>query len=128
MGRFLTSLITDEAPGQPDKHTLTAPLLFDSTVLGKIVTVPAGFISDYASVPRVPVVFEIFGGDIGDNPAAVVHDFLYSQGLVPRADCDAVFREALRACGMSAWRATAMYWGVRIGGESHYVMQPEAQS
>lgn len=124
MGRFLTNLSTDEAPGHPDEHVLTAPLVFDSDVLGARVTVPAGFPSDYASVPRVPVAFELFGGDIGDDPAAVVHDYLYSIGTVPRATCDAVLREALRACGVSAWRAWAMWAGVRIGGGSHFTSAP----
>lgn len=129
MGHFLTSLDTREIPGKPDEHILIADLLFKSAILGdQLITVPTGFISDYASVPRVPVAFEVFGGDIGDDAAAVVHDYLYSTGLVPRETADAVFREALKACGLSAWRAWAMWIGVRFGGESHYTNPTKVSS
>lgn len=124
--RFLSDLCVKQAPGSANTDVLTSVLVYESDVLGRDVVVPSGFVTDYASVPRLPVVFELFGGDIGDEPAAVVHDFLYSQGIVPRAKCDAVFREALRACGVSAWRAWAMWAGVRAGGASHYTSAPEA--
>jgi hypothetical protein len=118
--RFITDLETRQVPGQPGKNILTAVLSFWSNVVGAQIDVPAGFISDFASVPRVPIVFEMFGGDIGDDPAAALHDYLYSTRKYPRETCDAIFKEALRACGVSAWRAYAMWLGVRAGGDSHY--------
>lgn len=122
--RFLTDLATMQVPGKGAANVLTSSLVYESDVLAARVVVPSGFPTDYASVPRVPGVFEVFGGDIGDDPAAVVHDYLYSNGLYPRATCDAVFREALRACGVPAWKAYVMWLGVRVGGASHYTTAP----
>jgi hypothetical protein len=125
-GRFLTDLATKQVAGKANADILTALLSYWSDVLGVQVDVPIGFSTDYASVPRVPGVFELFGGDIGDDPAAVVHDYLYSLGKYPRDVCDAVFREALIACGVPAWKAYVMWLGVRVGGGSHYTAAPAA--
>lgn len=123
-GHFLTDLEDKEIPGKPDEHYLTAVLSYWSDVTGSQEDVPIGFSSDYASVPRAPLVYELFGGDIGGDPAAVLHDFLYSTRKYPRAKCDAVFHEALIACGVPAWKAWAMWAGVRAGGGSHYNPAP----
>jgi hypothetical protein len=58
------------------------------------------------------------------NKAAVVHDYLYSAGLVPRDMADAVLREASQATGVPAWRRWLMWAGVRLGGASHYTTAP----
>lgn len=117
--RFLTDLKTVQALGSTTV-VLSAPLVFDSDVLGYRVTVPAGFPTDFASVPRLPFAYLLFGGDVGDNAAATVHDFLYGLGTVPRATCDAVFREAMQAEGVAGWRRWPMWLGVRLFGRSHY--------
>jgi hypothetical protein len=113
-------------------HTLLEPLRFWSKVLQAVVTVPAGFVTDYASVPRLPVVFLLVGGK--GNRAAVVHDLLYTlgstyPGTVTREQADAVLREAMLATGYARVTAEAFYRAVRWRGESHWhadnVDQPE---
>ncbi len=37
------------------------PLLFESTVAGRVITVPEGFPTDLASTPRLPIMYEAFG-------------------------------------------------------------------
>lgn len=99
---------------------LTAPLVYASKVADMTITVPAGFVTDYASVPRLPVVFDLFG-DTSDE-AAVVHDYLYTTHLVTRPMADAVLREASKVTGVPAWRRWPMWLGVRLfgGSKSHW--------
>lgn len=97
---------------------LAAPLIYKSRVAGTTIVVPAGFKTDLASVPRLPVVFLLCGDT--STEAAVVHDFLYSSHIVPRAIADKVLREASKATGVPTWRAALMYWGVHLFGASHW--------
>lgn len=115
MSAFLTSLQVENASGSDDGHwRLTAPLVYDSDVAARVITVPQGFVTDLASVPRVPVAYLLCGGT--SNEAAVVHDYLYTSKIVPRATADAVLREASAATGVPAWRRALMWAGVRAFG------------
>lgn len=77
------------------------------------VIVPAGFITDLASVPRFPGMYLLFGGKA--RKAAVLHDYLYRESGNGRAWCDAVFYEAMRH-EEPGWRRAIMWMGVRLGG------------
>ncbi len=106
---------TDNDDGQ---WILGAPLVYDSVIAGRTLTVPMGFRTDLASTPRLPVVYLLFGGVA--TRAAVVHDYLYSTGEVPRKLADEVMREASEVIGVPWWRRWAMWAGVRVGGASRY--------
>jgi hypothetical protein len=96
------------------------------------VIIGKGFVSDFASVPRIPFAYLLYGG-IG-NYAAVLHDALYSNSsLVKICDfdtqmrfhpdrefCDEAFLAGLEARGISSWKAKPMYWAVRWKGEKYY--------
>lgn len=97
---------------------LLESLIYESEVAAQVVEVPAGYETDFASVPRVPVAYLAAGNTA--HRAAVVHDWLYSVGTVSRQVADAVFREAAEASGVPAWRRWLLWAGVRIGGASHY--------
>ncbi|MGJ9420482.1 DUF1353 domain-containing protein [Massilia sp. CMS3.1] len=119
MSRFLTPLDMRDNEGVADeKWILLAPLMYESDVAGRVITVPAGFPTDLASVPRLPIVYGLCGGVA--RRAAVVHDYLYTSGRASRSVADAVFREASAAIGVPAWRRWLMWAGVRVGGSSHY--------
>ncbi|MEQ1861883.1 MAG: DUF1353 domain-containing protein [Chthoniobacteraceae bacterium] len=91
---------------------------------GLYITVPAGFVTDYASVPGP---LQSFAGKIGrQNRAAILHDWLYHTRGIPRlgaipdtltrAECDRIFRDVMKADGVS-WRLRWRMWlGVRLGG------------
>lgn len=115
MQRFPTPL---QVELQTD-HTwrLLAPFSYLDPDHGRI-DVPAGFETDFASVPRLPWLFVLFG-DVG-HAAAVIHDRLYSAGLLSRSASDRVLLNALRSSGVSRWRAWLMWAGVRVGGRSRY--------
>ncbi|AWL03416.1 DUF1353 domain-containing protein [Massilia oculi] len=116
--RFLSTLRTDRVSLTSADRILLAPLAFSSALLDRYVVVPEGFVTDFASVPRAPLTYWLFGG-VGDE-AAVVHDFLYETGAVPRALADEVYGEALEACGVPAWRRGPMVLAVRLFGGSRY--------
>lgn len=100
---------------------LVLPLIYESDVAGAVIVVPGEFVTDLASVPRLPFVYLLAGGIA--HAAAVVHDWLYTSHaiggrLIERALADAVFCEAARLCGASWFQAWLMYQGVRIGGSA----------
>jgi hypothetical protein len=115
MSKFLSGdLDADLIKESPPTWRLNEPVVYQSDVAGQTFTVPAGFVTDLASVPRWPLVYLLAGGTA--NEASVVHDFLYSTHLVPRAVADAVLKEASLLTGVPKWRAWLMWAGVRIGG------------
>lgn len=83
------------------------------------VCVPAGFVSDGASVPRwLWRLYPPFGEYL---EAAVVHDHFCVLGHRGESPIDSVaaakvFREAMIVCGVGKWKRNKMYWAVRIGG------------
>ena len=101
----------------------------DYLVHGTII-VPREFISDLASVPRLPLVWLAVGGR--GIRSAVIHDFAYQFGFwwmleqgrwvrsdVVRQVVDYVFWESLVAdplSGAGRLRAAEMWAGVRAGG------------
>lgn len=100
---------------------MLSPLVFMVVVDGVsyLIRVPPGFRTDFASVPRIPIAFFLFGG-IGDY-AATCHDWLYTTREYPREICDAIFREILlHVDKTSAFRANSMHLGVRLGGGKAY--------
>lgn len=119
--RFLNELELCEADDNVDdgRWRLGKPLIYSSDVAGCVITVPEGFTTDLASVPRLPVVYWLCGGRA--NKPAVVHDFLYTKGILPRDVADAVFLEAMQVVSVPIVYRRMMWAGVRMGGESHYV-------
>lgn len=89
---------------------LLSPLEYESTG-GQVYTVPAGFRTDFASVPRVPMAYWL-AGSTAHRPA-VLHDFLVGSPLVSRRQADDIFLEAMLSLGMPRWRARLMHLAVR---------------
>ena len=87
---------------------------------GDVIAVPAGFVTDFASVPWGFWNLEPPLGDAGK--AAVVHDYLYATkglgGRYSRAQADGIFRQALGALGVPLWKRTLLWAAVRVGGAS----------
>ena len=129
MSHFVTDLevrwhTTDTSPDKRGTRSLLAPLAYASDLLGRVLIVPGGFVTDFASVPRLPVAF-LLAGDCA-HEAAVCHDWLYSTHEVDRSMADAVFREAC-LIGEPEWRAWLMWAGVRIGGSGPYHAKGQRQ-
>lgn len=90
-----------------------APFEFQSDVAGEVISVPVGFITDFASIPSI--VSWIFG-DIGHR-ASLPHDLEYSKkGRLTRELADKVLYEACVFSGIPEWKSKLIYAGVRLGG------------
>lgn len=77
-------------------------------------TIPAGFITDWASVPQIfwSLVSPI---NLACEPS-ILHDSLYATRIVPRAQADGMFRRMLREAGVGFVRRWMMYLAVRTFG------------
>jgi len=89
--------------------------------------VPAGFRTDFASVPRVLVwLFPRFGRY---TMAAVLHDWLVtvgiSSGAVSSRDADGLFRRVLREEDVPPVRRWLMWTGVRWGALVNPARRPD---
>jgi hypothetical protein len=111
MSRFLTPLRAEKSG---DFWTILQPFIYESDLAQRVFVVPEGFVTDFASVPRLPLAFLLAGNEA--HEAAVIHDFIYCKRLTTREMADAVFREAMGATGEPAWRRFLMWAGVRLGG------------
>ena len=96
---------------------LLAPITYEVPGIGP-VTVPAGFDTDFASVPRLPFMFWLLG-DRADY-AAVIHDYLYRTGIVSRSVADKVFRTIAEEEGLGFFARWSMWAGLRVGGWTSY--------
>ena len=68
--------------GDGQDSVLVAPLLYQIGRSAFVITVPAGFVTDFASTPRA--IWAILPPTGRYQLAAVVHDFLYwDQGCTP---------------------------------------------
>ena len=78
--------------------------------------VPAGFITDLATIP---VVIRIILPQSGPwSRAAVLHDYIYHTPTIDmtRKDCDDLFYYVMEQDHVTAWRRYAAYIAVRLFG------------
>lgn len=119
MSKFLTPCDLRIANDIDDgKFILLSSLVYQSDLIKQTIVVPAGFRTDLASIPRLPIIYWLMGAT--SSEASIVHDYLYTSHTVNRAMADAVFREASAVIKVPAWRRWAIWAGVRIGGGSHW--------
>jgi len=110
----LDTVETEKASGGRAVDRLRVPLKWRLSLNGKDgikVTVPAGFETDYASVPRL--AWPLFPPRGPWSKAAVIHDYLCSNDVCSRPLADAIFREIMRELGVPRWRRAVMYVAVR---------------
>ena len=116
---FTTQLTTKPAGGY--KLELTGHLKYVG-VNSVPVIVPAGFITELTSIP---VMFQFVFPVVDEHmPSAVMHEWLYfkrgkSLGYTySRKDCDRLFLEAMESLGVNYLTRHAMYFAVRLLGQS----------
>lgn len=82
--------------------------------------IPAGFITDGASIPRF--LWRVIGHPFESDyiEVYVMHDYDYATGRILRADADSKMRDGLAANGMGWLKRNLVYAGVRLFGRSHY--------
>ena len=79
-------------------------------------TVPIGFKTDGASIPKIfwSVVGSPFTGLY--RRAALIHDYLYFSQTTKRNYADKIFLEAMKVLKVSWWKRRMMYAAVRLCG------------
>jgi hypothetical protein len=95
------------------------------------VIVPAGFQTDFASVPRIPIAYEIVGDTA--HEAGVVHDYLYREDAIlyslemaivarspTRQEADWIFYILMREMGIEWFKRFSMYKAVRTFAGCHW--------
>lgn len=83
-----------------------------------VIRVPAGAVTDLASVPRL--LWAIFPPHGRWAKAAIIHDYLYARAIGSKASADRTFLEAMTVLGVSHFTRTLMYWAVRWFGRGNY--------
>lgn len=77
-------------------------------------TIPAGFETDFASVPRI--FWSVLPPHGVYSRAAVLHDWLYIEQPVSRKDADGLFRRSMKELGVGYLKRTVMWLAVRTFG------------
>ena len=83
-----------------------------------VISVPAGTVTDLATVPRL--LWAIFPPHGRYAKAAIVHDYLYEQAIGSKPYADRTFLEAMEVLGVSRLTRMVMYWTVRLFGRGNY--------
>jgi hypothetical protein len=112
VSRFRSKLIVEDPGGFP--YILYRPLTYESDILGRSISVPCGFKTDFASIPLG--LHNILAKSGKYDAAAVVHDYLYQFNGCTRLEADRVLLEAMTVCGVGSVKRRIIYWGVRVGG------------
>jgi hypothetical protein len=114
MSGFKTELLTKEISDKVDE--LIGELIYQSDLLGCNVVMPVGFQSDGSSVPRVPIIYEMWGNRA--HKGGFLHDYLFRSDSVPVVSwmiANRLFLEAMKAAGHARYIRWPMFWGVCIG-------------
>lgn len=98
-------------------YTSGDDLVWQDVEFGRI-TVPQGFITDDASVPKFLDWIPFLDRQGLSRRPGIAHDALYSLGRIKGKDwCDRFLKAACMAEGMKPWQARAYYQGVHLFGD-----------
>jgi len=118
MSKFLTEL--DVRLRDNKIWVLDSSLAYESNLVGRI-EVPIRFETDFASVPRLPVIYLLWGDRA--HREAVLHDYLYRMDSIPLVSfstANKVFLEAMKIREKNWFVRWPMFLGVKFGGHSSY--------
>jgi hypothetical protein len=120
---FLSPLQVELVEEGEGTWTLLSPLVYQAE--STTYTVPVGFITDFASVPRLPFIYAMYGNRA--HKAATLHDYLCRTGLVSRRKADDLFYDAMIASGIEEKYASMMHLAVRSYSSSLELEGPEGK-
>jgi hypothetical protein len=81
-----------------------------------VIDVPAGFVTDFASIPRQ--LWALASPHGFYSRASIIHDFLYWDQRCTREQADRIMLIAMQESAVSFAERQAIYAGVRAGGQS----------
>ncbi|ELH3242194.1 DUF1353 domain-containing protein [Salmonella enterica] len=83
-----------------------------------VISVPAGFVTDLASVPRI--FWALLPPDGKYAKAAIIHDYMYDNALRTKKEADLIFLDGMAVLGVSKWKRIIMYLAVWFFGRGMY--------
>ncbi|EIK6739552.1 DUF1353 domain-containing protein [Salmonella enterica subsp. enterica serovar Aqua] len=83
-----------------------------------VISVPAGFVTDLASVPRI--FWTLLPPDGQYAKAAIIHDYLYDNALRTKKEADKIFLDGMTVLGVPRWKRVIMYQAVKLFGRGMY--------
>lgn len=129
---WLSSCATSTAPilqpfADAQDWVLVQDMTFQFADSKQSITVPKGFVTDFASIPRA---FWSLGYSPLDrySKAAIVHDYLYWTQVCSKAQADTILSLAMKESGVSPLKAATVYEGVRLGGSVAWNANKKARS
>ena len=90
------------------------------------IMVPKGFVTDFASVPRI--FWSIIPRDGEYTYPAILHDYLYWDQSISREDADLIFKMAMSEFKVGSVQRNAIYWAVRAAGNFAWDANNSAKS
>ncbi len=120
VGELIVKLVMDDESGMWEH--MDDQFGFQSDLAKQTFMIPKGATSDFCSVPRVPLAYDMLGNRARKSGA--VHDQLYKSHIVPRETADQVLREMLLLDGVGHFEAQEFYLAVRMFGGSHWGPDP----
>lgn len=84
----------------------------------KTVQVPVGFVTDFASIPRV--FWSLLPPDGIYTYPAIIHDFLYWTQTVSREVADKIFKFSMEEFGVRTLTSKTIYTAVRVAGTTSW--------
>jgi hypothetical protein len=114
--KFTGPFITEDLPGGEDVWKIVVSYAFIDQD-GRWYIVPAGTITDGASIPKGLWIVAGHPRETDIGQAAGVHDIDYRLGNGTRKECDQRLIRGMKVLGASWWKRQAVYAGIRLGGQ-----------
>ena len=127
---FTTPLEVEYVDGRNWKVTQEFDYILDwENKEDRVIRVPVGFLTDFASIPKI--LWNLLPPTGTYGKAAVIHDYLYKNGgrvpcpncvgdVYTRKQCDGIFYDAMGVLGTPEWKRKVMYRAVRMFGGSSF--------
>lgn len=112
-GSFITPLVVEVMAGGKT-FKVARQFTFRWKREGATIRIGAGFITDFASIPKFARLIIPKLGRY--TKAAVIHDALYQDDVFGRSKADRCFLDAMQELGVVKWKRIAMYLSVRMFG------------
>ena len=114
MSQFTTPLVVKKIGKQKWKLLESFEYHVKKYPSKEIIKVPAGFITDFASVPKI--FQHIIKPDGKHSKADVIHDYCYVTGIYSKFKADRIFLEAMKVLHVKFWKRQVMFYAVLLFG------------
>ncbi len=91
-----------------------------------VLIVPAGFVTDLASVPDIAEPLLPRNGEY--STAAIIHDYLYWTQSCTREQADNLMSVVMKETGVVPWKELLIYGAVRLGGQRAWDLNLERRA